>query len=218
MTSVLRTHACAYLVGVAALVAAGCDSNPADAPAGPSAVREATTTAPASSAPANPHGANPHGTMMGAPPQKKAAVSWTAPQAWSKVDHPSPMRIATYKVAKADGDPDDAELSITQVGGDVASNIERWKGQFEGGPTPKTEERTVGDLKVTLVFVEGTYKGMSMPAAGPADPKKDWALLGAVVEWPGHGDNYFFKMTGPKKTVDGARAGFDELLGSLAHE
>ena len=128
------------------------------------------------------------------------------------------MRIATYKVTKADGDADDAELSITQVGGDVASNIERWKGQFEGGPAPKTEERTVGDLKVTVVSVEGTYKGMSMPAAGPGEPKKEWALLGAVVEWPGHGDSFFFKMTGPKKTIDGARGGFDELLGSLAHE
>jgi hypothetical protein len=203
------------VVLAAALTA--CNSNPADAPAGPDTAKAQTTsTATSTASPHGPTGDNPH---LAAPPPKKATdVHWKAPEAWALSDHPSPMRLATYKVPKADGDSDDGELSITQVGGDVASNVERWKGQFEGGPPAKVTDRAVGDFKVTVVEAEGSFKGMSMPAAGPTEPKKDWALLGAVVEWPGHGDAYFFKLTGPKKTIDAAKPGFDELLGSLAHD
>ena len=36
-----------------------------------------------------------------------AAVSWTKPEAWEKVDHPSSMRKATFKIKKAEGDTED---------------------------------------------------------------------------------------------------------------
>lgn len=152
------------------------------------------------------------------PAPTKVAIHWTVPSAWKVAESPSRMRIATYKTPKAEGDADEGEMSVTQVGGDVPSNIARWKGQFGAAAEPKVEERSVGDLKVSIVQIEGTFSGMSMPGSAPGTPKEGYALLGAVVVWPGHGDPYFFKLTGPKATIDAARPAFEELVGSLLHD
>ena len=125
------------------------------------------------------------------------------------------MRKATYKVKAAEGDDTDAEMSVTQVGGGVEANIKRWEGQFEEGKPAKTTDSEVNGLKVTVVELEGTYKGGGPMMGGGGESKKDWAVLGAIVHTnPAH----FFKMWGPKKTVQGARADFDALVASFAEK
>ena len=154
---------------------------------------------------------------MGGPKPAQAGVTWTAPSAFASVQHPSPMRLATYKFAKVEGDADDAEMTVTRVGGDAQANINRWKNQFDPPAEADQSERTVGDLKVTVVRMSGTYQGMAMPGAPAAGPKPGYTMLAAIVVWPGHGDPTFFKLTGPSKTVDAARPAFDQLVASLAH-
>lgn len=186
------------------LVFSACQSNPVE-PTAESAAKATSTAATAMKPGAGgPADANPN------------AIKWTAPAAFTTADK-GPMRLASYRFAKAAGDADDADLSVTQVGGDMNSNISRWKGQFDPPAEADIAERTVGDLKVTVVNMGGTYKGMSMPGAPPSGPKEGYALLAAIVSWEGHGDPYFFKLTGPKNTVDAARPAFEELINSLAH-
>ncbi len=147
---------------------------------------------------------------------RASSITWTAPESFKLVDSPSTMRLATYKIAHAEGDSEDAELSVTQVGGGAKANLDRWRGQFQSPNEREASDTTVGDLKVSVIWLEGAYGGMAMGPNAAATPKGDYALLGAVVEWPGHGDPHFFKMTGPKKTVEAARPAFDELVHSLA--
>ena len=64
---------------------------------------------------------------------------------------------------------------------------------------------------MTLIEVQGTFAGGMAP--GAAGPKDKWMLLGAIV--PSGSQAYFFKMTGPEKTVDAARRDFDLFLNSL---
>jgi len=52
-----------------------------------------------------------------------------------------------------------------------------------------------------------------MPGAAPPVAHDDYALLGAIVETPG--GPWFFKMTGPRATVEAARRGFDDLVDSF---
>jgi hypothetical protein len=146
---------------------------------------------------------------------KPSSITWTAPAQLTLV--PSrPMYLATYQIPAASGDAEGGELTVSQVGGGAQANIDRWKGQFEGATERETTETTVGDFKVTIVWFEGAYRGMAMPGKPAAGPKADYALLGAVVERPGHGDPHFFKATGPKKTIEGLRPAFDELVQSVA--
>jgi len=161
-------------------------------PVGQAPVAAATTAAPAPAAAAAPAAAPAH------------AVAWDAPSAWTKIDNPSPMRKATYKVSP------DAELTVTEAGGDPSSNVKRWEGQF-GGSAAKLEDRHPNGLDVKLVAITGSYAGMGDPA-----PKPDQGLLGAIVT-PADpsGASTFFKLVGPKATVLAARGDFEKLVASL---
>ena len=153
------------------------------------------------------------GATAARPAAGPAGLAWDAPASWQKADNPSTMRIATYKIPKAAGDSEDAELSISQAGGAAEANIARWEGQFEDrqGATKK-EERRVGELKVTIVELRGKFMGGGMPGGPAAGAKPAWMMLGAIVDTP---QPHFFKLTGPEKTVSAARADFDKLVDSL---
>lgn len=140
-------------------------------------------------------------------------LAWTAPARWKSVPSPNSMRLATYSVPRAAGDGEDAELAITQVGGDVDANIERWRGQFDPGAqaTVKKSAKVVHGMHVTLVQIAGTYSGGMGPAQGA---KTNWALCGGIVETDTM--PYFFKMTGPAKTVQAACGELDTMLGTIA--
>jgi hypothetical protein len=146
-------------------------------------------------------------------PVDEGSLDWKAPARWQLVPNASTMRIATYRVPHAPGDATDAELSVTRVGGSTEANIDRWLHQFDeaGQKTAKRTRRTVGLADVAIVEVQGTYAG-GMGNGAAAQP--GWALLGAVVSTPE--TPFFFKLTGPVKSVVAARGEFDALLGSLA--
>jgi len=181
---------------------------PAPAPAPDRAAAPRPTGTGGAAAPMNAHPTDPAAPGAG-------EIAWDVPAGWETAPNPSAMRKATYKIKRAEGDPEDGDLSVTQVGGSVEQNVQRWVGQFDlkPGEEAKRTQRTVGDLKVTVVELGGTFKS-GMPGMGPATPKDKWALLGAIVETP-TGMPWFFKLTGPEKTVTGARADFDKLVDSF---
>lgn len=155
-------------------------------------------------------------SSAGAPAANEAALVWQAPTDWQAEEPASPMRRAQYRVPGTAGD---AELVVFYFGagqgGDAMANARRWADQFvqaDGRPSTEameTRERNVGDMPVLVVEVEGTYTG-GMSGAGELD---DAMLLGAIARGPDA--NWFFKLTGPRATVESQRAAFDSLIGSL---
>jgi hypothetical protein len=156
-----------------------------------------TFTMPAPSAPSVPAGKD---------------VTWSAPAKWATMPNASAMRKATYKIPHTGDDKEDGEISVITASGGVDANIQRWAGQF-GGAKPKTEARTPNGLKVTVVEMKGTYAG-GMPGMGAGGgPKDHWMLLGAIVD---QGDvQWFFKGTGPEKTMTAAKPDFDAFVASF---
>lgn len=142
-------------------------------------------------------------------------LSWKVPDAW-KAGPPKPMRAATYAVAAAKGDAEDGELGVFYFGegqgGGIDANIERWVGQFEGAPKATPKKEKIAGFQVTQVEVEGTYTASMGPMAPKAN-KSGFKLMGAIVEGPKGA--VFFKLTGPKKTVEGAKGDLAKLLKSL---
>jgi hypothetical protein len=196
---------CIATAWIVAFVAA-CDKTPEPTTAAPP--HPASPAAPAAPAEAPSAAAN-------AAPRGPTDVAYDVPGTWQKSDTPNPMRKATYRIPKSEGDPEDAEMSVTQFGGTVEMNVKRWSDQFEQSKDDKSsrQERKVGDLKVTVVEIHGTFKGGGMPGAAPSAPKPKWGLLGAVVET--EGNLTFFKLTGPEKTINDAKPGFDKMVESL---
>lgn len=158
--------------------------------------------------------ASPHGSAAPQAHAKPAApkdVGYDAPESWQSAPNPNPMRKATFKIPKAAGDAEDAELTVSTASGGVDANVKRWAGQF-GNAESKVDRRTVNGLEVSVVELKGTYSsGGMMGAAGP--PKEKQMLLGAIVD---HGDTQtFFKMVGPEKTVTAAKKDFDAFVASF---
>jgi hypothetical protein len=139
-------------------------------------------------------------------------IAYDAPATWTSAPNPSPMRKATFKIPKAGGDTEDAELAVSAAAGGVEANIKRWEQQF-GDAKAKTDARTVNGLKVTVVEIKGKVGAggmMGMPATAAKDNQM---LLGAVVD---AGDRqHFFKMVGGEKTVTAAKKDFDKFVSSF---
>ncbi len=135
-----------------------------------------------------------------APDEEPEALTWKAPPTWPLVPNPNKMRLATYKVS-------DAELVVSRAGGDIAANIQRWTGQFGASFTLKQSSKTIHDLKVTQVMIDGTYEGGMTGGAGSHD---NWSMLAAIVETKGQ--PYFFKLLGPAATVRASQKAFEAML------
>jgi len=199
------------VVPLALFVVSACSRKPEE----PSESRSAPAEPKPPAAPSAPGADN----RPSAPPGSAREIVWTDPAGWQKVPSGSPMRKATYKVPAAPKDPEDGELAVFYFrgeGGSTEANIQRWISQFPDAKPADTKrsQRTVSGMNQTIVEVEGTYSG-GMPGGPPsaATPKAQYRLMGAVVETPA--GPYFFKLTGPKKTVEAAKSTFFTLLDSV---
>jgi hypothetical protein len=129
------------------------------------------------------------------------------------------MRKATYLVPRATGDSEDAELGVFYFGpgqgGGIEANVDRWVKQFTDikPDQVKREDRTANGLVTHIVQVESGTFNANVMGKGPEKLKKNYALLGAIVEAPTGA--YFFKLTGPKATVAKAKKSFYALLDSV---
>lgn len=132
------------------------------------------------------------------------------------------MRQAQYRLPRLEGDPEDAELVVFYFqgqGGSVQANIDRWVGQFskaDGSPAADlatVTQKEAHGIPLTVVDVSGTYRGSAGPMMAPAAPKADFRMLAAVAETSG--GPWFFKLTGPVKTVAKWEASFHAFLQSI---
>jgi len=193
----------------------------------------AETTAPAASEGGGP-GAGSAGGISPLPSHAPALsggmgeapsgeVAWTVPKEWVEETPKSGMRKAQYRLPAVPGDKEDGECVVYYFGagqgGDVKSNLDRWASQFggRGSTPPKFTEMKAGALTISRAEAKGTYTGspMSMGGGPEPQPKPNSMLLGAIV--PGPESNWFFKCTGPEKTLEANRARFDALLASIHH-
>jgi len=136
-------------------------------------------------------------------------LRFKAPDGWTTEKASSLMRVAQYKLPKAEGDKEDASLVLyyfgASQGGTAQANIDRWIGQMQqpdgsdSKSKAKTDSLTVNGLKVTTVDVTGTYIAEMAPGSKTFHNDNDYRLRAAVIETPK--GNYFVKLAGPAKTI-----------------
>jgi hypothetical protein len=208
------------------------ESHPAqDAQAVPAAAPAATAAAaPAAPAPDSAVGAiSSRGTAVpeagaptgpSVPPSGPAAgnagIHFDLPSGWVSEAPKSNMRLAQATIP---GPAGSGELAVFYFGagrgGGVEANIERWIDQVEapaGAPKPERGTLEAHGLRVSWVDVHGTLKPSSM-GMGPSTSVPDARLFGAVIEGPG--GPWFFKATGPDKTLAPQREAFFTMVKSV---
>ena len=214
MTCAGRTLALGYTIAALAAALCACRGAAPTAESAPGAPVE-TAGRPATVP------AHPVIPMTGA--AAEVDLVWSVPDRWVAEEPSSAMRKAQYRLPAEAGDREGGECVVFYFGqgqgGDVRGNVERWASQFEdpgGAPVkPAVTEITAGGLTITRVEVKGTYTPSSMSMTGGPAPaaRPRHMLLGAIV--PGGQANWFFRCTGPEKTMGAHRARFDSLLASI---
>jgi hypothetical protein len=148
-----------------------------------------------------------------------------APAEWKEEEPPEisrRMRYKQFRLPKVEGDKQDTELIIfffgTGAGGSAAENVKRWKDFFippkgkKIDDVAKVEKMKVGDVPVTYLDVEGTYKYKAAPFVpdSRAELRPDYRMVGVVFE--SKKGPYYFRLVGPAKTVAHYKKGFDQFL------
>jgi len=158
--------------------------------------------------------------VIPAPPADagRQELVWKTPAGWVQEAPASSMRRAQYRISGSGGP---AECAVFYFGpgqgGDGESNAARWAAQFRGGagkPVGDVKRSTikVGDIPVLMVEVAGTYVGgMGGSPTGPE--RANYMLLGAIAEGPDA--NWFFRVIGPRATINAQRAAFEEMIRSI---
>lgn len=147
-------------------------------------------------------------------------LSWQVPDGWVEERPTSTMRRAQYRVPGEDGDGECVVFYFGPgEGGSAMANAQRWADQFaqpDGGTSREalaTRELDVGGIVVLLSEVTGTYSGGMTMMGQPPSSLEGHMLLGAVAEGPDA--NWFFKLTGPERTIRSQQAAFEAMIRSL---
>jgi hypothetical protein len=193
-----------------ALLASSCDGASPEKKPLPPPISLGTPSGGAQLPPGHPPAANPHGDEAPKPqapqPGMLPAERFKAPEGWQSATPSSAMKMAQYRLPRADGDAKDGQVDVYgNRMGETDANIARWRGQFTEVAKDKDGLETITEGlrgKVTLLDITGKFAGGMMPGAGgaPAAPEAETArMLAAVIELP-DGTGYV-KAFGPPATV-----------------
>ena len=144
-------------------------------------------------------------------------LKFSIPKSWKKGDVAKPLRLADFSIPAAEGDRESAELVISgPFGGTVDANVQRWIDQFEGnGRAVKLTKGKAPQGEYIFAEISGTYKKPD----GPPILRKSVAAPGYRMQGvilTNSGGNYFFKLTGPDKTVAAQADAFRASFGAKA--
>jgi hypothetical protein len=134
-------------------------------------------------------------------------LSFTVPTGWKSVQPSSAMRKAVLQVTIPGQDKPLEAIFFHFGGGDVDTNVQRWKGQLSGKVDINSESAEVAGKKITLFTGTGTYTD----PFGGLGPQENYALIGALIPVEGSGP-VVIKLAGPKE----ATLGLVEALKKLA--
>lgn len=140
-----------------------------------------------------------------------SGVQFAVPEGWTPLPLSSSMRAADLQFKTAEGE---ANAVFFAIGGDAASNIERWKGQVElkPGTSSTTTSEEVAGLKLTRVTMVGTYSGMTAMGT-PAPAVANTKFIGIVIE--GGKGPIQIKFTGPESVVKAAESSFNAMIAGM---
>ncbi len=134
-------------------------------------------------------------------------LDFQVPKVWEKKQPRFNIVEAEFEGKASKPESTGARLTIMASGGSIEDNLDRWLGQFsqpDGSSTEdhaKTKQEKINGMTVHLVDITGTYADSPGPFAGNPVKRENYRMMGAIVETKVAG-NYYFKMYGPKETME----------------
>lgn len=152
--------------------------------------------------------------------KNESPFSWTLPEGW-KPGKGNQFSLAAFALP-VEGRP--IEVTISQAGGPLLDNINRWLGQV--GRSPVSDAGFVEVAKATEIDGRKAYrvdlKGEAKPPIQPPmtpktidAPSNDAAMRVLGLAIPNDQMTIYVKIMGPAEFVEKNEAGFDQFLASL---
>ena len=132
------------------------------------------------------------------PPPSKGPVTGTVPEDW-QAQKPGMMQLLSYAV-----DSGRAKMTVSQAGGPVFANVNRWRGQVGLAPMKDESELDAQEISVdeqSALFVELYGNGSSSMA---------------VAMVPANSPRWFFKLMGETEVVKQQVSAFREYLKTVS--
>lgn len=162
-------------------------------------------------------------------PVELAGCKAVTPADWKEEPlPPKSLRMMQFKLPKADGDPEDAELAlfVLRGGGAIDANLKRQEAKFEIPPGTKREEAIQlekfsfgGKYDAYLQDIRGVYLKKFPPFAPDAKITRvpDYRQLYVIFEVQENGGTVVYSMTllGPARTIEKHRKAFVEWVKSF---
>jgi hypothetical protein len=141
-----------------------------------------------------------------------------APAAWIQEKPANLLRSYQFRVPRADGDTEDAEVFILNtVQGSVEDNLTRWKDMFvltSGMPKEKAmRQYYIKNDKATLTCldIQGAYLVKQKPVdTAVKESRPDYRMIAAL--WMSKDSGYSIRLLGPKKTVELNSKAYEQWL------
>jgi hypothetical protein len=154
---------------------------------------------------------------------KGTTVEWagmksTTPATWKEETPTSKLRQGQFKVPRAEGDKEDAEVAIffSPGGGGIEANLKRQVNAFKPADGKekvgeKQEKIKVGNYEGVYQEVTGTFIKKAFPMAETGTPMPGYKQLYVIFETK-DGAVASLWLRGPEKTVDANKKAFDEWV------
>jgi len=147
------------------------------------------------------------------------------PDGWTSVTPGNSLRSGQLSLAPSEGDTKPGEVIIFFVGPNekgIEDSLSRWASQFEakyGDPIRKEDmnrqDFRSNTLKMIMVNFSGTMGRFEEIGVGEVPMRENWACTAGVVDTPS--GPFFFKGTGPVKTMTDQLPNFKKFLQSLKY-
>jgi hypothetical protein len=132
-------------------------------------------------------------------------VKMTVPEAWKSHETKSNLHLMQFSIPKGEGDKDDTDVSVWYFGlngaGGVNENLQRWMDEFD--PKDRKLKLTTGKCPsgdYTLMDISGTWdRKVPTPQGGLKIVHTNGREIAVAVK--GAQGDYFYRLSGPEKTV-----------------
>jgi hypothetical protein len=152
-----------------------------------------------------------------------AGMKSKTPNSWKEEKTSSEMRMAQFKLPKAEGDADDAELIIFYFrggSGDPDANLKRQLAKFKPAEGKDKVEAKVDKIKVGKIDapyqdITGTYLKKDRPFDPSAKTVEKTNYRQLYVILITDAGDYYPTLVGPAKTVEKHKKDFENWLKSF---
>jgi len=149
-----------------------------------------------------------------------AGMKSKPPAGWKEEQPSNAMRLGQFKLPKAEGDPEDAEIALFKFpggSGTTDANLKRQLAKFKTPEGKAEPENTVGKVNVgkieaTYQDVKGTFLSKFPPFAPNAKITEKTEFRQLYVVFTNDTGDYYVSLLGPAKTVEKHKKDFEEWL------